>query len=244
VLHTRFNLLAKTLLLICLLCSNPTWAQKAEFSAGDMRFKDFRQLIEEKNGHQYSQDGTLGFTIKPTSEAKKFFEQPFVVRIFRLNESGTRPLMLHFFLPCEIYISSLYLFDRGIKDSVQLTIGPLGHIGWLHPEPGQPLKPGRYLLVFEPKASEEQVLRLTDASRAAYFSAGMTFTVNQKFAYSQMQIDDYVKSSRLQPDPKAESAGKNRSDITCFTAKKLADNEAHWNVDMLAACSEAEDDQA
>jgi hypothetical protein len=209
-------------------------AENANFARASLHYHDYRSLIQERSGHQFIQGEAISFTLEPGAE--KFFNKPFLIRLFRVDGAGHDPEPVASFRPCLVFLSAPYVFKDGVQGAV-VRIGLTENINWLHPMPNGQLEDGRFLLVFEPLADKDAVLRLDQQSSAAYFAAGIYIEVTRQPGkrYPSEETMRIAQQNDAYLQTLFPKANKNSREFHCYRGT-FASNGQFSETQLLTSC--------
>lgn len=216
--------------------------EPSKFASAELPYLRYSQLVKETPGEKFYLGSSLLLTSLDTEQARKFFSRPFLIRVFRVAGPGQLPPALADYKPCLVILSSRYPFSGGVR-GIQISAGELNSIHWLHLEAGQPVGPGKYLLVFEEMTSDKDLLRIDSRTSADYFAAGLYVEVHPARGrqYGQEEIDQAAQESRATLAAIMPIARDNHGAYTCFKGRRLADAELFQSPELLAACDSLAD---
>ena len=195
--------------------------------------KELFELIE----HELFEDGELKPLLKSTAKIKAIIDGTLTARFFRLPETGDEPKSWLRIGDCYVYV-----FVRG--DPVTHDFRSELHLmkfdkTWLDVRKGQPIKAGRFVVVFEEGIRNEiqNTFRLHKDSVKGYFQNGLIFTVKSKGAHTQSDVDEMAEKRAAKAKDREKVIIDNSDKYSCYKYKALTVSADDQNTtQMLAQC--------
>ena len=190
--------------------------------------------LEFKSGQQFD------LLLKQNAKVKSIVAQRLSARFFRLSETGDKPEEWQRIGDCWVYFFVKYNLVAS-ETETQLRLLRFEDT-WLNVIKGQPIKAGRFKVVFEEGWHDdetENTFRLHKDSVNKYFDNGLVFEVKPagEREYNQQVIDKILKEQGSRTENQIRVIDENSKKYNCYKYRSLPVGSSNLDaVGALALC--------